>query len=434
VGRDRDGGVAATFGGEAVEAVLLAAIDGAAIGIAVLDGEHRIVSWNAAFAGVVELAGCVAEPCSHDSLLHPDDRLRVRRALDHVAATGSFATISARYGSGDAEAQAVSILASAVAGPAGVGDPGGGSGGWLLQVLPGAVVPTSDEVFRQVFERAPVAEATIALDSTFMHVNAKACELLGYQEHEVLGIPFPRFVDESSLPAATEVFAALLSGSSRTAQIDVEVVRKDGTILHTESYVSTVLDDTGAPLYFFVLVQDVTERRRRQREIWHQAVHDALTELPNRAWFLERLGQAVARGRREQNRLAVFFVDLDGFKEVNDTLGHEAGDQLLFAAAGRMSRVLRPGDTLARYGGDEFTVLCEDIPGRTEVSEIAERILTALREPFIVAGGKASIAASIGVALADAGSHATSTLVETADAAMYSSKQSGGGTYRITEL
>jgi len=84
VGRDRDGGVAATFGGEAVEAVLLAAIDGAAIGIAVLDGEHRIVSWNAAFAGVVELAGCVAEPCSHDSLLHPDDRLRVRRALDHV--------------------------------------------------------------------------------------------------------------------------------------------------------------------------------------------------------------------------------------------------------------------------------------------------------------------------------------------------------------
>jgi diguanylate cyclase (GGDEF)-like protein/PAS domain S-box-containing protein len=398
----------------------------ATTGIAVLDDRLQLVGWNRRFAELIGAAADGLDRVAHSDLVHVDDAYRVHRALQQVMATRSFASVPVRYNRPDAPPLSARVVASAADDE---GEPR-----LLLQVLPLAAVPTSDEVFRQVFERAPIPQATIALDGSIMHVNAATCDLLGHSEAELLGAPFPRVVHPDSMRTATDAFVALVGGDERTVRAEVRVVRKDGVVRHTEAYASTVLDETGAPLYFFVLVQDVTEQRQREQQIWHLAVHDALTELPNRAWFLERLGQAVARGRREPSRLAVFFVDLDGFKEVNDTLGHESGDQVLFAAAGRMSRALRPGDTIARYGGDEFTILCEDIPDSADVSEIAERVLAVLREPFLVTGGQPRIAASIGVVVADAGNHSPPALVDAADAAMYTCKTAGGGRYRITEL
>jgi diguanylate cyclase (GGDEF)-like protein len=166
----------------------------------------------------------------------------------------------------------------------------------------------------------------------------------------------------------------------------------------------------------------------------HRAAHDHLTELPNRQWFVERLGQALARARRDRSMLGVFFVDLDGFKPINDSLGHHAGDEVLFSSAGRVSRVIRPEDTLARYGGDEFTILCENLPGESEAEEIARRVLASFERPFLTSEGQAELTASVGVALVIGGHSSPSAVLEAADGAMYESKRAGKATYRVARV
>jgi diguanylate cyclase (GGDEF)-like protein len=162
------------------------------------------------------------------------------------------------------------------------------------------------------------------------------------------------------------------------------------------------------------------ERSRRERALAHQAMHDGLTELPNRALFADRLHQAMNRLARTQTCLAVMFLDLDGFKTVNDTRGHAAGDNLLRAVAGRLGIALRGGDTAARVGGDEFVMLCEDVAGVEDAERIAARLLAEL-----------PISASLGVALAFDGRESAESLLRDADAAMYAVKRRGGGGFEV---
>ena len=167
-------------------------------------------------------------------------------------------------------------------------------------------------------------------------------------------------------------------------------------------------------------VRHAVERKERETELARRALHDALTDLPNRALFSDRLRLALSRLRRTQTCLAVLFLDLDGFKAINDSLGHAAGDQFLIEVAHRLRGVLRGGDTAARLGGDEFVVLCEDVAGAGEARGIAERIVAEV--PGSV---------SVGVALAIDGTEDPDALVRTADAAMYVSKRSGGGRFEV---
>jgi diguanylate cyclase (GGDEF)-like protein/PAS domain S-box-containing protein len=413
-------------GGRVAARIGFAVGQATATGFALLDASGHVLLANDSYARLTGRTATGLEGVCHGDLVHPDDRARVQRALAHVLERESFTSVDARYTANDGTATDVRIVATSIRSD--------DAGEVLVQVLPTAGLPGSDEVFRQVFALAPIPQATISPDATFMHVNRVGCELVGYEEHALVGQPFATVVHPDSMVEATDAFLSLVSGQERETKRELRLLTRTGETVEAEVFGSAVVDDAGQPLYLVVLVQDISERRQREQQMWHLAVHDALTELPNRAWFLERLGQAVARGRRERSRLAVFFLDLDGFKAVNDTLGHDAGDQVLFTAAGRMSRVLRPGDTLARYGGDEFTVLCEDIPGAAGVSEIAERILAALRTPFRVASGEAMVTASIGVALADAGTHPAPTLLQAADHAMYAAKAAGGGAYQITTI
>ncbi|MCU1448428.1 MAG: putative signaling protein [Acidimicrobiales bacterium] len=168
----------------------------------------------------------------------------------------------------------------------------------------------------------------------------------------------------------------------------------------------------------------VVERKRAQERLAHQALHDPLTELPNRALFLDRLALAQARLRRRPASLAVLFADVDRFKLVNDSLGHDAGDRLLVLLARRLRDVLRPGDTLARFGGDEFAVLCEDV-GTEEVAGIAGRIMDALVEPFAVGADEVLVSMSVGIALSDDADARPQSLLRDADAAMYLAKDRG---------
>jgi diguanylate cyclase (GGDEF)-like protein len=171
--------------------------------------------------------------------------------------------------------------------------------------------------------------------------------------------------------------------------------------------------------------------RRRIGELAQQAFHDSLTELPNRALFADRLEHALARTRRGQQSVAVLLLDLDGFKQVNDSFGHEAGDQLLVAVAQRLRACLRPADTVARLGGDEFTILLEDIAHLSEATRVAERIEASLRTPFVVDGNETGVTTSIGIAFNDPGQSLPSDLLRNADAAMYEAKHGGKGRYQV---
>src|SRR5215212_3232865 len=175
----------------------------------------------------------------------------------------------------------------------------------------------------------------------------------------------------------------------------------------------------------FCVARNVTGRREAERELAHQALHDSLTGLANRVLFMDRLDQALARLERSASPLALLFVDLDHFKVVNDSLGHAAGDDVLVQAADRLRRTLRPTDTIARFGGDEFVILCEDAAGRAEAEEIAGRISVALARPFKVSDQEVVLTASTGIVIANDTHTDSGALLRDADTAMYRAKDRG---------
>jgi len=188
----------------------------------------------------------------------------------------------------------------------------------------------------------------------------------------------------------------------------------------------------GSQARLVVHVQDVTERRQVQAELTHRSLHDSLTGLPNRGLFSDRLEHAMARARRDRRRVGVLFIDLDRFKTVNDSLGHAAGDRVLAAAAHRLKRALRPGDSAARMGGDEFVVLCDEIDGVDEAAVVAGRLGKELAQPFLVDGREIIITASIGIATGVGTTPlAAGRLLRDADRAMYRAKRGGRNRFEV---
>ncbi|WP_433365366.1 bifunctional diguanylate cyclase/phosphodiesterase [Actinoplanes sp. CA-142083] len=208
--------------------------------------------------------------------------------------------------------------------------------------------------------------------------------------------------------------------------------RPDGTAVRVAYTISTITKD-GARLGAVVVLRDVSRQRALERDLRHQALHDGLTGLPNRKLFLDRLEHAMTRARAaKQAKAAVLYLDLDGFKKVNDSLGHNAGDQLLRTTAERLVAALRSYDTVARLGGDEFAVLLEDADPET-VEGLAQACLDALNQPFLVQGRKAVVSVSIGIVPGVAGYGDAEEVLRNADVAMYAAKGRGKGCYEIFE-
>jgi diguanylate cyclase (GGDEF)-like protein len=191
-----------------------------------------------------------------------------------------------------------------------------------------------------------------------------------------------------------------------------------------------VRDDAGVRELVSV-TRDISERKEAELELSHAALHDTLTGLPNRALFLDRLGLALRWTERRSGSVAVLFCDLDRFKVVHASLGHDAGDRLLVDVASRIGHALRPADTVARFGGDEFTILCEDIAGEIEAATIAQRIVDVFRDPFLLEDGEVFLATSVGIAIARGADDRAQDLIRDADAAMYRAKERGKGRYEI---
>ena len=181
------------------------------------------------------------------------------------------------------------------------------------------------------------------------------------------------------------------------------------------------------------MFSDITERWRHDERLRHLAFHDPLTDLPNRSLLLERLGQLISQATRENRQLAVLFLDLDRFKKVNDSLGHDIGDQLLTTLARSMLQLVRHGDTVARLGGDEFVIVLDNPASHDEVTMVAHRMIHAIGEPRLIDGRRVEVGASIGIAMHPLDGGTGEALLASADAALYIAKRSGGNACRFVD-
>jgi diguanylate cyclase (GGDEF)-like protein/PAS domain S-box-containing protein len=263
------------------------------------------------------------------------------------------------------------------------------------------------------------------LEGRYLYASPASEAMLGRRPEELLGLtPWEAGYIHPADSDLVRRLNAAVDGTADGATVAWRAVHPDGTERWLETALRAVRDAHGAPREIVAVTRDVSERKDAETKLAHQALHDALTGLPNRALFLDRLEHALRRTRRRPGRVAVLFVDLDRFKLINDSFGHAAGDRLLCDVAARMDEALRPSDTIARFGGDELVVLCEDLDGEVGARTIADRIATLFEEPFVVEDGEAFLQASVGIAVAGASARAED-LIRDADAAMYRAKERG---------
>ena len=261
--------------------------------------------------------------------------------------------------------------------------------------------------------------------------NRAAETTTGYLRGEVRGKRiWDVFVDPADVSGSRWVFDRLLAGEYPTEH-EMHWVTKSGE-RRLIAWSNTVLLDSNHEVEHVVSTGiDVTERRVAEEQLAHQALHDPLTNLPNRELFFDRLEHALSRLRRHPAGVAVLFVDLDNFKLVNDSLGHSAGDELLRAISERLQAAMRPSDTVARFGGDEFTILCEEMRGEHDAIAIAERVAETLKTPLQLSGREVFLTTSVGIALSRQAGTDAESLIRDADAAMYMAKERGRSRFEV---
>lgn len=300
-----------------------------------------------------------------------------------------------------------------------------------------AELRASEERFRRAFEHAPVGFALLSAEpdrlGTFLRVNGALGDMLGFSEGELLGTSVLSLAHPETLPAMRESLEALVQGGSNDDRHERRCVHADGSDVWVQVSLSLVRDEDDRPAYVIAQLADVTERRRAEAELTHNALHDPLTGLPNRPLLSEHLAQALTRARQRATTVAVLYVDVDNFKDVNDSLGHAAGDELLVDIAHRLEDAMREGDTVGRFGGDEFVVICEDVATLDEVRDVADRITSTLAVQLPVAGRMVSVSASIGIAHSTGGLDRPEDLVRIADIAMYRAKANGRAQYEFSD-
>jgi diguanylate cyclase (GGDEF)-like protein/PAS domain S-box-containing protein len=270
--------------------------------------------------------------------------------------------------------------------------------------------------------------ASFDLQGRFMHANKALTELLDLPLHEIVGKNY----FDLDLPFAAELNAQIRQAILTKAPIcgELPYSPKSGTENWYEHVFTPVLDYNKGNVEAVICIgRNVTERRASENVNWYKANFDELTQLPNRSLFSNRLEECIKQSKRAERQLAVLFIDLDLFKDINDRFGHEAGDNLLQQAAKRIHSCVRQSDTAARLGGDEFTVILQDLPKPKRVAIVAEKIRQHLTEPFQIDQYTVKISASVGISLYPQDADCAEQLVYNADLAMYASKNAGGNQF-----
>lgn len=301
----------------------------------------------------------------------------------------------------------------------------------------GEVAPdASRERFRDAFQAAAIGMALIGWDGALLEANDAFCAIVGYEQDQLDTLTLRDITHSDDLEPYADCVRQMLDGTISSCQMEKRYVHRDGRAVWILLTASLVKDAGGTPLYVIAQVQDINDRKVAEEvletaaaeqsatleSVRYRALHDVLTELPNHALFLDRLDQSVLLAQRESACLALLFVDLDRFKQVNDTLGHRIGDLLLQHVGHRLHEVLRESDTVARMGGDEFAIV---LPGADEAGAhaIAQKILQTLEQLILIEGYSVRVGASIGIALYPEHGDSTETLMRRADVAMYVAKR-----------
>ena len=286
----------------------------------------------------------------------------------------------------------------------------------------------SEARYRAIFEGAAEAIMVTDAETRILQVNPAFCAITGYAAEDVIGRT-PAMMSSGRHDAAFYDDMRARLAREGAWQGEVWNRRKSGD-LYVQWMSITRIGTADAPEAYVCTFSDITQRKQAEEQIRYRADHDALTGLPNRALFADRLGSALAGASRHGHRFALLAVDLDYFKAVNDRLGHLAGDALLVETAARLQACVRESDTVARLGGDEFAVILTEITGQADAEEVAARICASIARPFVLAEGEACVSASVGIAFGPDGDASLEVLQRRADRALYAVKHSGRGHYR----
>ena len=288
----------------------------------------------------------------------------------------------------------------------------------------------SEERYSTLVELAAIGISHVDLDGRFVHVNRQLCDMLGYTREELLQLNVRDISHPDDRHATDKDRARLHAGEIDLFKAEKRYLRKDGSAVWVHLTVRARRGADGHRVHDISIVEDITERREAQSRIEYLATHDEMTGLANRTLFSELLSRAVARERRHHRRFAVLFVDLDRFKIVNDSLGHDGGDEVLKAVASRLGASVRSSDVIARFGGDEFVLLVHEIPDRPAASTIARNLLSLVLKPVTVGEQQCRVTASIGVAIFPDDAEDANTLLKRADMALYRAKEEGKNTFQ----
>lgn len=290
----------------------------------------------------------------------------------------------------------------------------------------------SEAHFRNAFDHAAIGMALIAPDSTLIQVNQSLCNMLGYRETNLIGMNLSDITHPDDMENGGREIQNLLEQKKFTCQFEKRFLNFRREIVWAMVSLSLVTSPEGEPLHFISQIQDITERKQAEEKLEHAAYHDALTGLANRVLFTEHLHVAIEQAKRDTTHLyAVLFIDLDRFKNINDSLGHAAGDELLITVAKRLDSCLRPIDSAARFGGDEFAVLLNGVSEVNDVIRVAERLERELSLPYNLGGHEVFTTASIGIAYSATAYHRPDDVLRDADTAMYRAKANGKARYEV---
>jgi diguanylate cyclase (GGDEF)-like protein/PAS domain S-box-containing protein len=289
-----------------------------------------------------------------------------------------------------------------------------------------ASLRTSEERFRSLVQNSSDTTLVLGAAGVILYASPAARSLLGREPDELIGLRASELVHPEDREWTEPTLADLLKTEVVIDPVQFRMQHADGTWRYAEAVVTDMRARSSVGGYV-INVRDITERKEAEDKLAHQALHDSLTGLPNRLLLVDRLRSAIARGTRHDGPPpVVMFLDLDRFKLVNDSLGHGAGDELLVCVADRLRAVVRTSDTLSRFGGDEFVILCEGMASQDAVMALAQRAMMAIDEPFVINGEKFHIGVSIGVAFVDDDGPSPEELLGDADYAMYLAKARSG--------
>lgn len=290
----------------------------------------------------------------------------------------------------------------------------------------------ANQRFRSAFDDAGIGMAIVSPEGRWLRANRALSELTGYPQEQLIGMGFADITHPEDLQNDIGALKEMMDGVRDRFQTEKRYIHANGHIVWISLSTTVVRDSDGMPMYLLSQMQDISERKETEARLAHRASHDELTGLPNRGVLEDRMVLAFNRQRRERRPVAILYLDLDGFKRVNDTHGHDAGDYLLIAIAKRLSALVRPTDVVSRLGGDEFVILCEGMDERG-ATLLAKRIVQVVPRPIEVDGRQLTVTPSIGIALNRDPAISPNAMLADADMAMYFAKDEARSGYAFYE-